>query len=67
MRADSVEVSWDANKNQWMTRIQIGDEVIRRYNKQSKNADEQALRSVAQQAVKDEGYDADPQKIAIKR
>jgi hypothetical protein len=67
MRADSVEVSWDANKNQWMTRIQIGDEVIRRYNKESKNADEQALRSVAQQAVKDEGYDADPQKISIKR
>ena len=67
MRADSVEVTWDANKNQWMTRIQIGDEVIRRYNKESKNADEQALRSVAQQAVKDEGYDADPQKISIKR
>jgi hypothetical protein len=67
MRADSVEVSWDANKNQWMTRIQIGDEVIRRYNKESKNADEQALRSVAQQAVKDEGYDTDPQKISIKR
>lgn len=67
MRADSVEVSWDQNKNQWMTRIQIGDEVIRRYNKESKNADEQALRSVATQAVKDEGYDADPQAIAIKR
>ena len=67
MRADSVEVSWDANKNQWMTRIQIGDEVIRRYNKESKNADEQALRSVAQQAVTDEGYEADPQKISIKR
>lgn len=67
MRADSVEVSWDANKNQWMTRIQIGDEVIRRYNKESKDTNDQALRSAAQQAVKDEGYDADPQKIAIKR
>ena len=67
MRADAVEVSWDANKNQWMTRIQIGDEVIRRYNKESKDTNDQALRSAAQQAVKDEGYDADPQKIAIKR
>lgn len=67
MRADSVEVSWDANKNQWMTRIQIGDEVIRRYNKESKDTNDQALRSAAQRAVKDEGYDADPQKIAIKR
>lgn len=67
MRADSVEVSWDANKNQWVTRIQIGDEVIRRHNKEAKDTNDQALRTAATQAVKDEGYEADPQAIAIKR
>jgi hypothetical protein len=67
MRADRVEVSWDAGKNGWMTRIQVGEEVIRRFSKVSKNAEEQALRSAAQKAVHDEGYEMDPQQITIRR
>jgi hypothetical protein len=67
MRADRVEVSWKASKSEWTTRIQIGDEVIRRSNKASKDTDEQTLRQAAQQAVKDEGYETDPQAITIVR
>jgi len=31
MRADQVEVSWDAGKAKWLVRIVNGEEVIRRY------------------------------------
>jgi hypothetical protein len=67
MRADRVEVSWDTNKSKWMVRIQSGDEVIRRQCQLSKNADEQQLRSAAQQTVKDEGYEADAAQISVQR
>jgi hypothetical protein len=67
MRADRVEVSWDNSKSKWLVRIQSGDEVIRRPFKLDKNADEQKLRSTAQQTVQDEGYEADVAQIQIQR
>ena len=67
MQADRVEVSWDANSSKWLIRIVSGEEVIRRHSDAPKNADEQTLRSVAQQTVADEGYEPDPAKISIRR
>jgi len=67
MRADRVEVSWDTGKSKWLVRIQAGDEVIRRPCKLDKNANEQQLRSTAQQTVQDEGYEADAGQILIQR
>jgi hypothetical protein len=67
MRADRAEVSWDTSKAKWLVRIQAGDEVIRRPLKLGKNADEQALRSAAQQTVSEEGYEADAAQILIQR
>jgi hypothetical protein len=67
MRADNVEISWDPAKAKWMVRIQAGEEVIRRHCDLTKNADEQALRSAAEQALKDEGYELDSAAIAIRR
>jgi hypothetical protein len=58
MRADNVQVSWDAEKSNWLVRISSGEEVIRRRCNAPKNADEQTLRSAAQQTAKDEGYEA---------
>ena len=58
MRADSVEVSWDPAKSSWLVRIQTGEEVIRRHCKLPQNADESALRSAADETLKDEGYEA---------
>ena len=67
MRADSVEVSWDTSKSNWLVRIQSGEEVIRRHCDLPQNADEQALRTAAQKTVVDEGYELDSAAISIKR
>jgi hypothetical protein len=66
MQADLVEVSWDDEKNKWMVRIQAGDEVIRRPSDAPKDADEQALRSAAQNVMRDEGYGPDPLRMTIR-
>jgi hypothetical protein len=67
MQADRVEVSWDAEKSKWQVRIQIGEEVIHRHCDSPKNADEATLRAAAAKTVADEGYEADPAKITIRR
>jgi hypothetical protein len=67
MRADSVEVSWDSEKSDWVIRMQSGDEVIRRHCKAPKDADEQTLRAKAAETVRDEGYEADPTVVSITR
>lgn len=67
MRADRVEVSWDADKSKWLVRIQSGEEVIRRHCDLPKSADENALRSAAQKTVQDEGYDLDSANMTIQR
>jgi len=67
MRADSVDVSWDANKSKWLVRIQSGEEVIRRHCDLPKGADEPALRSAAEKTVQDEGYELDSAAISIAR
>ena len=67
MRADSVEVSWDTAKSNWLVRIQSGEEVIRRHCDLPQNTDEQALRAAAQKTVADEGYELDSAAVTIKR
>jgi hypothetical protein len=67
MRADQVEVSWDAAKSKWLIRIESGEEVIRRHSDAPKNADDQTLRSAAQKTVEDEGYEVDPSQISFRR
>ena len=67
MRADNVEVSWDTAKSSWLVRIQAGEEVLRRHCNLPKTADETALRSAAQETLKDEGYDVDATSIKITR
>jgi len=63
MRADHVEVSWDADKSNWMVRIKSGEEVIRRHCKLPKDADEHALRTAAQQV----GYELDVADLLVRR
>jgi hypothetical protein len=67
MRADHVEVSWDADKSNWLVRIKSGEEVIRRHCKLPKDADEKSLRAVTQQVVQDEGYELDVAELLIRR
>ena len=67
MKADRVEVSRDEHKNKWMVRIQVGEEVIRRYFDNEKNADEATLRDAALRTVLDEGYTVEPSDIVVQR
>jgi hypothetical protein len=67
MRADRAEVSWDQDKGKWMVRIQIGEEIIRRYVDLPKGADEPALRSEANKAMEDEGYEANVTPVTVSR
>jgi hypothetical protein len=67
MRADRVEVTWDAGKSKWLIRMVSGEEVIRRHCNIPKNSDEQTLRSAVQKTVQDEGYEPDPTNISIQR
>jgi hypothetical protein len=67
MRADQVEVSWDSAKSKWLVRIVVGEEVVRRYCDAAKNADDATLSSSAMKTVQDEGYEADPSIVKIKR
>jgi hypothetical protein len=67
MRADQVQVSWDADKAKWLVRIVNGEEVIRRSCNLPKDADESALRSAAQKTVQDEGYEVDAALVSVRR
>jgi hypothetical protein len=57
MQADRVELSWDNAKSKWMVRIQVGEEVIRRFCELPKTADENALQQAAKKTLQDEGFD----------
>ena len=68
MRANEAKVEWNAAKKQWQVVIQVGAEVIRRpCPKESHDAAEAELRSVAVQTAKDEGYDVDAANVAVVR
>lgn len=67
MRADRVEVSWDAQKSQWLVRIANGEEVVRRHLKLPSSADEASLRAAALKTVQDEGYESDASILTIQK
>ena len=67
MRADRVEISWDAAESKWLVRIETGEEVIRRHSQAPKDADEASLRSAAQKTLQDEGYEPEPAQVIIRR
>jgi len=66
MRADRVEVSWDAAKAKWLLRIQSGEEVIRRHCPIRNDADEQTLRAAALKAIREEGFDPEAAEMMIR-
>ena len=67
MLADRMEFSWDQTKLNWLLRIVTGEEVIRRHCKAPKDADEQALRSVATKTIQEEGYEPEVADLSIGR
>jgi hypothetical protein len=67
MRADRVEVSWNADKHKWLVRIEVGSEVIRRHCDIPQDANEEKLRNAALKTVVDEGYQIDQSRIEVIR
>jgi len=67
MRADRVEASWDQGKKKWLLRIQLGEEVVRRFCDVAKDAQEPAIRSAAGKILVDEGYEPDASQWSIRR
>ena len=65
MKADKVDVSWDSQKNKWLVRIIVGEEVIRRYCNDSRNVDTDTLRASALQTASEEGYQVDPASVNL--
>ena len=66
IRATRATVDWDSHKKQWLVRVQIGEEVIKRpLGKIAQDTNEEALRSKAIATAKDEGYEVDPSTVEI--
>jgi hypothetical protein len=67
MKADRVDASWDQEKKNWLIRIEVGSEVIRRHCNAPQSADDQAVRALAEKTAADEGYEVATASIALKR
>ncbi len=63
--ADRVEVSKDAQHGDWLVRIWVGDEVIRRHCAEPGNAGTDVLRASAIKTASDEGYEVDPANVTL--
>jgi len=65
--ADAARIEWNADKKRWEVHILVGEEVIKRPISEKHMADsgEAELKREALAIVHDEGYEVDPQKIAI--
>ena len=65
-QASEARVEWNAEKKHWQVVIQVGAEVIRRQcAKTPPDADDPALRSLAIQTARDEGYTLDESSVSI--
>ena len=60
MKADRVEITRDEEHKNWLVRIWVGDEVIRRHCHEPANADRATLSNAAVKTANDEGYEIDP-------
>lgn len=68
IKADKAEVVWDEQKKNWLVRIQVGEEVIRRPCKSAKHdVPDDNLRTLAVATASDEGYELPNDAVTIKR
>jgi hypothetical protein len=66
--AKAAEVFWDAGKKAWIVRIQVGEEAVRRAPKGARrDMGDDALRSLAVDTARDEGYELAPGVVTIRR
>jgi hypothetical protein len=66
MRANNARVEFDKTHNRWEVHIYVGAEVIKRpITKTEAESGEAALKTLAIQTAKDEGYDVDPASVSV--
>jgi hypothetical protein len=66
LRANNARVEWDKGHKRWEVHIFVGEEVIKRPISQSAaESGEAALKELAIQTAKDEGYELDPAAISV--
>ena len=65
MKADRASVSWDDQKQKWLVRILVGEEVIRRYCDDPRDAGQAKLIASAVQTADDEGYELVASDVAV--
>ena len=65
LKADEAKIEWSADKKRWHVVIHVGGEVIKRWADKGQEAGDEALRSLAIQTAKDEGYELDPARVSV--
>ncbi|SPE40570.1 hypothetical protein SBA3_3790012 [Candidatus Sulfopaludibacter sp. SbA3] len=66
LRANNARVEWDKARKRWEVHIFVGAEVIKRpISKTAAESGEAALKQLAIDTAKDEGYELDPAAIAV--
>jgi hypothetical protein len=67
LRADTAKIEWSSEKKRWHVIIQVGAEVIKRWVETAKDTEEQALKTLAVETAKDEGYEVDGAHVSVVR
>ena len=66
LHADSATVDWNADRKRWEIRILVGAEVIKRpIENRLAETGEAALKELACTTARDEGYQVEPEQVAI--
>ena len=66
-KAVEAKVHWSPDKKKWQVVIQVGEEVIKRWADAPQESADEALRALAVQTAKDEGYDLEAARIPVER
>jgi len=66
MHADGAKVEWNPARKQWEVHILVGAETIKRpIPKQIAESGEAALKHQALETARDEGYEVNPDQVAL--
>lgn len=67
LRANNARVEWNEAHKRWEVHITVGEEVIKRpiSKAAAESGDKAALKELAIQTAKDEGYELDPAAVTV--
>ncbi len=65
LKANEAKIEWSDDKKQWHVVIQVGAETIKRWAGKTQATGDDALKSLAVQTAKDEGYELDPERVSV--